>query len=64
MGIEIVIKVATVGLMIAVINQVLVKCGREEYAMIVSLVGLAAIILMLAPYITDLYTLLNDLIEM
>ena len=40
MGFGIVIKIAVIGLLVAVINQVLSKCGRDEYAMIVTLAGL------------------------
>ena len=55
MEINIVIKIALVGLLIAVINQILTRLGREEYAMLTAIAGIVAILLMLAPYISELF---------
>lgn len=64
MGFEIVIKVAAIGLLVAVINQVLSKCGRDEYAMLVTLAGLLVIIMMLLPYINDLFSSVSAIIDL
>ena len=55
MEINIVIKIALVGLLIAVINQILTRLGREEYAMLTAIAGIVAILLMLTPYISELF---------
>ncbi|MBP3329421.1 MAG: stage III sporulation protein AC [Clostridia bacterium] len=63
MGIEVVIKIAVIGLLVAVINQVLSKCGRDEYAMIVTLAGFVVILMMVLPYIRDLFSSLTSIID-
>ena len=63
MGIEVVIKIAVIGLLVAVINQVLSKCGRDEYAMIVTLAGFVVILMMVLPYIRDLFSSLTAIID-
>ena len=55
MEFDIVIKIAIIGLLIAVINQVLSRLGREEYAMLTTISGIIAILLMLIPYANELF---------
>ena len=55
MEFDIVIKIAIIGLLIAVINQVLSRLGREEYAMMTTISGIIAILLMLIPYANELF---------
>lgn len=64
MEIEVVIKIAVIGLLIAVINQVLSKCGRDEYAMIVTLAGLVVILMMVLPYMKSLFDTLSSLLDL
>ncbi|MBE6782759.1 MAG: stage III sporulation protein AC [Ruminococcaceae bacterium] len=64
MGFEIVIKVAAIGLLVAVINQVLSKCGRDEYAMLVTLAGILVIIMMMLPYISELFSSVSSIIDL
>ena len=55
MELDVVIKIAVIGLLIAVINQILSRFGRDEYAMLVNIAGIVAILLMLMPYMTKLF---------
>ena len=55
MEFDIVIKIAIIGLLIAVLNQVLSRLGREEYAMLTTIAGIIAILLMLIPYANELF---------
>ncbi len=64
MGVGIVIKIAIIGLLVAVINQVLSKCGRDEYAMIVTLAGLVVIVMMILPYFTDLINSISTILDL
>lgn len=64
MEIEVVIKIAVIGLLIAVINQVLSKCGRDEYAMIVTIAGLVVILMMVLPYMKSLFDTLSSLLDL
>lgn len=62
MGVEIVLKIAAVGLIVAVLNQVLSKAGRDDYALITALAGLAAVIVMLFPYLEKLQDALKNIL--
>lgn len=53
---ELVIKIATVGIIVAVLQQILSRSGRDEYAMLVVLAGLIAVVAMLIPELKDLYS--------
>ena len=45
----IVIKIAMVGIIVAVLSQVLSRAGRDDYALITVLAGIAAVLIMLLP---------------
>lgn len=52
---DLVIKIAAVGIIVAFLQQVLSRSGRDEYAMLTILAGIIAVIAMLAPEIKELY---------
>ena len=53
---ERVIKIAAIGIIVAVLQQILTRSGRDEYAMLVVLAGLLAVVAMLIPELKDLYS--------
>lgn len=53
---ELVIKIALTGIIVAVLNQILSRSGRDEYAMITVLAGIVAVILMMLPDLKELYS--------
>lgn len=55
MDIDVIFKVAAVGLIVAVLNQVLSRSGKEEYTMITTLSGIVIVLMMVIPYITELF---------
>ncbi|MBQ6022882.1 MAG: stage III sporulation protein AC [Clostridia bacterium] len=55
MDIEIIFRIAAVGLIVAVLNQVLSRSGKEEYTMLVTLAGLIAALMLVIPYISTLF---------
>ena len=55
MDISIVFKIAAVGILVAVLNQVLVRAGREEQAMMTTLAGLVVVLIWVVQYISDLF---------
>ena len=59
---EIIIKIAAVGIIVAVINVVLSKAGRDDYALITALSGIAVVIIMLMPYLEQLYSSIKDML--
>lgn len=54
MDIVFLLKIAAIGLIVAVLYQVLAKSGREEYAMLTALTGIIVILAMILPHILDL----------
>jgi stage III sporulation protein AC len=55
MDINIVFKIAAVGILVAGLNQVLVRAGREEQAMMTTLAGLVVVLFWVVQYISDLF---------
>ena len=55
MDISIVFKIAAVGILVAVLNQVLVRAGREEQAMMTTLAGLVVVLFWVVQNISDLF---------
>ena len=64
MDIEIIFKVAAVGLIVAVLNQLLSRSGREEYTMITTLSGLILVLMMVIPYISRLFGYIRSVFDL
>ena len=47
MDVDLIFKIAAIGILVAVLNQVLVRSGREEQAMMTTLAGLVVVLMML-----------------
>ncbi|MBQ7638645.1 MAG: stage III sporulation protein AC [Clostridia bacterium] len=60
MEIEVIFRIAAVGLIVAVINQLLTRSGKEEYTMVTTLAGLIAALMMVIPYISNLFTYIRS----
>ena len=56
MDIDLVFKIAATGIIVAVLNQLLIRSGREEQAMMVTLAGLITVLLMMVYEINNLFT--------
>ena len=61
MDISMVIRVAGVGLLVAVINQILSKYGKEEYAMLVTVSGIVVVMLFLIKDLSGLFDIIRSL---
>ena len=55
MDVNLLFKIAAVGILVTVIGQVLKHSGREEHAFLVSLTGLVIVLFWIVPYIYDLF---------
>ncbi len=55
MDVDLIFKVAAIGIIVTVLNQVLVRSGREEQAMLTTLTGLVVVLLMVVDVIADLF---------
>ncbi|MBQ1231306.1 MAG: stage III sporulation protein AC [Clostridia bacterium] len=56
MDVDFIFRVAAIGIIVAVLNQLLVRSGREDQAMLTSLAGLVVVLLMLIDVIGELFT--------
>ena len=55
MDVDIIFRIAAIGIIVAVVNQILSKSGREEYTMLVTLAGLVIVLMMIIPDINELF---------
>ena len=55
MSVNLIFKIATVGILVSVLGQVLKHSGREEQAFLTSLAGLLLVLFWILPYISDLF---------
>ncbi len=56
MDVDFIFKVAAIGIIVTVLNQLLVRSGREEQAMLTTLAGLVVVLMMLVQSIGDLFS--------
>lgn len=61
MDVDLIFKIAAIGIIVAVLNQLLVRSGREEQAMMTTLAGLVVVMMMLVREISDLFQLIKTL---
>ena len=55
MDVDMIFKIAAIGIIVAVLNQVLIRSGREEQAMMTTLAGLIVVLMMLVYEISNLF---------
>ena len=60
MDVDLIFRVAAVGILVAVLNQLLVRSGREEQAMITTLAGLIVGMMMIIEQINRMFTLIKS----
>ena len=61
MDIDLVFKIAATGIIVAVLNQLLIRSGREDQAMMTTLAGLIVVLTMLVRQISDLFQMVKTL---
>ena len=61
MDVDLIFKIAAVGILVAVLNQLLVRSGREEQAMMTTLAGLVVVMMILVREISGLFQLIKTL---
>lgn len=61
MDIDLIFKIAAIGIIVSILNQVLSRSGREEQATMTSLAGLVVVLMMVAQEIADLFDLVKSL---
>ena len=64
MEIDLVFKIAAIGIIVAVLNQLLIRSGREEKAMMTTLDGLIVVLTMVVGQISQLFALIKQLFQL
>lgn len=64
MDVDLIFKIAAVGILVAVLNLVLARSGREEQAMMTTLAGLVVVLMMLVRQISDMFDLIKSLFSL
>ena len=55
MDVDLIFKIAAIGIIVAVLNQLLIRSGREEQAMMTTLAGLIVVLMMIISEISTLF---------
>ena len=63
MDIDIIFKIATIGVAIAVLNQVLIRAGREEHAMMTTLAGIIIVLFLIVDMISEFFETVKTLFQ-
>ena len=63
MEIDLLFKIAAVGIIVSILNQVLVRSGREEQATMTTLAGLVVVLLIVVQKIAQLFDLVKSLFD-
>ena len=61
MDVNFIFKIAAIGIIVTVLNQLLIRSGREDQAMLTSLAGLVVVLLMVVTSIADLFSTIKGL---
>ena len=63
MEVDLIFKIAAVGIIVTILNQVLVRSGREEQATMTTLAGLVVVLMILTQRISELFDLVKTLFQ-
>ena len=61
MDVELIFKIAAIGIIVAVLTQLLIRSGREEQAMLTTLAGLIVVLTLIVTQISTLFTTIKQL---
>jgi stage III sporulation protein AC len=61
MDVDLIFKIAAIGILVSVLNQVLSRSGRDEQATMTTLAGLVVVLMMVVQEISNLFELVKDL---
>ena len=64
MEIELIFKIAAIGIIVSILNQVLTRSGREEQATMTTLIGLVVVLMLVAQKISELFELVKRLFDL
>jgi stage III sporulation protein AC len=63
MEVDLIFKIAAIGIIVSVMNQVLSKSDKGEYAMLITLAGIIVVVIMVIPEIESLFSKVREIID-
>lgn len=64
MDVDFIFKIAAIGIIVAILNTVLIRSGREDQAMLTTLAGVIVVLMLIIPQISDLFSTMKSLFEL
>ena len=64
MEIDLIFKIAAIGIIVSILNQVLSRSGREEQATMTTLTGLVVVLMLVAQKISELFEMVKRLFDL
>ena len=64
MEVDLIFKIAAIGILVAVLNQVLIRAGRDEQAMMTTIAGLIVVLMMIITQISLLFDTIKDVFNL
>lgn len=64
MDVDLIFKIAAIGIIVAVLNQLLIRSGREEQAVMTTLAGLIVVLMMVIPAISNLFETVKSIFDL
>ena len=63
MEVDLIFKIAGIGIIVAVLNQLLTKSDKGEYAMLITITGIVLVIVMILPEVEDLFSSVRKILD-
>lgn len=63
MNVDLIFKIAGMGMIVAILNQLLTRAGREEQALLTTIAGLVAVLLVLTREIGNLFDVIKNIFD-
>ncbi|SHE52260.1 stage III sporulation protein AC [Caldanaerobius fijiensis DSM 17918] len=64
MNVDLIFKIAAIGILVSVLNMILTHSGREEQAMMVTLAGIVVVLMMVITLINQLFTTVKSIFNL
>ena len=64
MDVDLIFRIAAVGILVAVLGQLLARSGRDEQALMTTLAGLIVVLMLIVQEISDLFDLIKNLFQL
>lgn len=64
MDVELIFKIAAIGIIVSILNQVLTRSGRDEQATMTTIAGLVVVLIMVSQKIAELFELVKNLFDL